>query len=212
MRESAAADEISKLLAGIALRNSKEEEEAAKRFAEREKQLWAVRPLLPSRAVADDMQDIDKAILLAEQKASDARRAVLDAEEKKKADAAAKVAAEAKAAQDRQAEAQRLAREAVEKSQREKEAAKKLEEERLKVDQAEAERSATKTEWNKWVEEQKRIKREVTEVVKSGGKAKLRASMRLITRGLGQAVNSRESVIKLVRFLPRCRFAAMGPG
>ena len=54
--------------------------------------------------------------------------------------------------------------------------------------------------WNAWVEIQKRFKLNVIDVVKADRTEKtgLGAGMRLITRGVGQVVNTQASILKVV--------------
>jgi nucleoporin GLE1 len=56
------------------------------------------------------------------------------------------------------------------------------------------------TEWKRWLLKQRWMKREVIEVAKAdkAGRAELRKVMRLMTRGLGQVVNTRESILRIV--------------
>lgn len=123
----------------------------------------------------------------------------------------ARIAAAEKEALARKAEAERAAKEkadkeASDKAEREKsEAAAKAQEEAAKAEEdkrlaAQAEGSRNITEWENWVKVQKRMKVEVIEPVKANRDVRsgLRMSMRLITRGLGQVVNTKQDILRVV--------------
>ena len=115
--------------------------------------------------------------------------------------------AEAKAARDAKAEVDRRLKEKLEQ---ERLATRRREEEEAKAEAArealEAKQKTASTrgqvgaEWRRWVERQKGIKKDVIEVVKADRATKtgLSLGMRLITRGLGQVVNTREGVVRVV--------------
>lgn len=65
--------------------------------------------------------------------------------------------------------------------------------------------NATRTEWTKWVDKQKWMKKEVIDVVKADKalRGQLKVGIRLITRGLGQVVNTRESIQRVVGHSPK---------
>jgi nucleoporin GLE1 len=129
---------------------------------------------------------------------------------KKQEEEAARAAAAKKEAQTRRVEAERLAKEHVERQKREQEQKaarlKKEEEDRQRAEELEkkmSERGRVGAEWRRWTEKQKWMKKEVIEPVKADRELKtgLRMGMRLITRGLGQVVNTRESVVRVVSTL-----------
>lgn len=111
----------------------------------------------------------------------------------------------------RKAEAEKSAKEKLEKEAAEKaEADKKMaaakqqeEEAKAKEEQKKAvaaEGSRGPTEWTKWVGVQRTIKSQIIEKAKAEANLKksLRPAMRLITRGLGQVVNTQEAIIRVV--------------
>ena len=114
------------------------------------------------------------------------------------------MAAEEKAALARRAEAERMAREHIAKQQAEKQAreaeAKRQEEAKAIEVEADAKAHRTRTEWKYWIDKQKWMKKEVIEPVKGDRALRmaLKQGMRLMTRGLGQVVNTRESVLRVV--------------
>lgn len=128
----------------------------------------------------------------------------LDAE-RLAAEKVAKEAAEAKAAA-----AAAAKKEAEEKQAAAIEAARLQAEEQAAAATREAEEKAqreqgqTGDQWNKWVGVQKWMKSKVIEPVKADGETKrgLRGLMRGVTRGLGQVVNTRESILRVVS--PSC--------
>ncbi len=108
---------------------------------------------------------------------------------------------EAERALKAKSEKDRADREALAAAERAKALAE--EEEAAKLKEAES-GTLTRTEWGRWVERQKWMKKEVIEVVKADKtlRAGLKVGMRLITRGLGQVVNTKESVMRVVSDLP----------
>ena len=85
------------------------------------------------------------------------------------------------------------------KEERDRQAAEKKakEEERAKAADT---RGRTSSEWRKWVEKQRWMKKEVIEVIKADKATRtgLRTSMRLITRNMGQVTNSKETILRVV--------------
>ncbi|KAL1407320.1 Nuclear pore complex nucleoporin component [Vanrija albida] len=189
------AQELGRMLEGLSVRQKQEEDDMAKRFAERTAQLW---------------EAVDAAVKAAERRQAEEQAAAAEAARKQKEDEAARVAAAEKAAQERKAEQERqakeaAAREAAEKAEREKQAAEsaaanaaaKAKEDKQRAAAAEQNRGAT--EWSRWVEVQKKMKREVIEVVKADKNLlkELRPGMRLMTRSLGQVVNTKETIVRV---------------
>ena len=134
---------------------------------------------LAAQAAIRRKQQEDAAKAAAAQKLTEAKRVEEERKAKEEADKA-RAAAEAEAATGRKVAAEK---------------AKKEEQER-----AAASKGQAGGEWRKWVDIQRKMKADVIEVVKSdrATKANLRSGMRLITRGLGQVVNTREAVIRVV--------------
>lgn len=89
-----------------------------------------------------------------------------------------------------------------------KEKAAKEEEERKAAEAKEAQTKAAEQaagtravdEWKKWVNIQRTMEEKVINVVKGDRamKSSLRQNMRLITRGVGQVINSQESIVRVV--------------
>ncbi|WWD21609.1 hypothetical protein CI109_106095 [Kwoniella shandongensis] len=189
------AEEMRRLLEGMAIKQNKEEEETARKFAEREKKLWA---------------DIDAAIKEVEKKQAELAAAAQAAARKQKEEEAARIAAAEKQAVAQKAEAERKTKEQAEKERLAREA-KEAEDRRVAAEKEEqearskaaAEKGKAGGEWRKWVEKQKWMKSEVIEPVKADGEVKrgLRQGMRLITRGLGQVVNTQESIVRVTNDL-----------
>ena len=184
------------MLKTMAIHQTRAAEDIAAQFVEREKRLWA---------------DIDAAIQEAERKEKE--RAAAEEAERKKAEEeeAARVARAEQEAKARREEAERLAKENAEKEvkRQEDEAKARAEEERQarEADQRAAEeerrskaKGQTADEWREWVDKQRWMKSEVIEPVKAdrATRTTLRTGMRLITRGLGQVVNTKESVLRVV--------------
>lgn len=94
-------------------------------------------------------------------------------------------------------EKEKAARQAKEEASRREEQARLDMEERKKAADS---RGQTAAEWRKWTDRQKWIKGNIVEVVKADRevKAGLRMGMRLMTRGLGQVVNTKESIVRVV--------------
>lgn len=112
---------------------------------------------------------------------------------------------------ERKAEQERLAKEATEreaaaKAEREKQeadeaarsAAVKAQEDKQRA--AAAEQNRGSAEWSRWVDVQKKMKRDVIEVVKADKNLikELRPGMRLMTRSLGQVINTKETIVRVV--------------
>ena len=137
---------------------------------------------------------------------------------KKQEEEAARTAAAEKEASARRAEAEKLAREHAERermakekaadeakrSAEEKEAAAEANEKAAEQEKKAAEKGKVGSEWRSWVEKQRWMKKEVIEPVKSDRalRTSLRQGMRLITRGLGQVVNTKESIVRVVSDIP----------
>ncbi|KAK8847518.1 hypothetical protein IAR55_005376 [Kwoniella newhampshirensis] len=189
------AEEMRRLLEGMAIKQNKEEEETAKRFAEREKKLWA---------------DIDAAIKEVERKQAELAAAAQAAARKQREEEAARIAAAEEQALAQKAEADRKAKEQAEKENLAREA-KEADEKRLTAEKEEqeaklkeaAEKGKAGSEWTHWVERQRWMKAQVIEPVKADADLKkgLRPGMRLITRGLGQVINTQESIVRVTNDL-----------
>ncbi|WOO78638.1 Nucleoporin GLE1 [Vanrija pseudolonga] len=189
------AQELGRMLEGLTVRQKQEEDEMAKRFAQRTAQLW---------------EAVDAAVKEAERRQAEEQVAAAEAARKQKEEEAARVAAAEKAAQDRKAEQERQAKEAAEgeaaaKAERDKQeadqaahtAAVKAQEDKQRA--AAAEQNRGSTEWSRWVEVQKKMKRDVIEVVKADKNLikELRPGMRLMTRSLGQVINTKETIVRV---------------
>lgn len=133
------------------------------------------------------------------------------AAQRAKEEEAARIAAEEKAALARKAEAEKAAKEKAEKEAAEAAAKEKAEKEEQERQAAQAKEEQTKAaeqaagtravdEWRKWVDVQKTMKDQVINLVKGNREMKtsLRQGMRLITRGIGQVINTQESVVRVV--------------
>jgi nucleoporin GLE1 len=137
---------------------------------------------------------------------------VLEAERRNKAEEDAKIAAREKAVLAAKAEAERRVQEAAAQSRAKKDAEEAEQRRVAEAKQAEDanaaaklraadEKEQTAAEWRIRVEVQKRMKGEVIEPFKQGvveGKAEIRKAMRLVTRGLGQVVNTKSSIVRVV--------------
>ena len=147
----------------------------------------------------------------AERKKAEEQAAAAAEARKKKEEEEARIAAAEKEAIARKAEQERLAKEKAEKEAKEKAEKEKAEEEaraKAEADKAEADKKAaaaaegnrSATEWAKWVQVQKRMKSEVIEVVKANREIRsgLRQALRLVTRSLGQVINTRETIVRVV--------------
>lgn len=144
---------------------------------------------------------------MVEKKEAEVRAAAQAAVRRKQEEDAAWTTAAEKEAAARRAEAERLAKEQMAEEARAREAQTAAEqragaerEEMEERNKATASRGLAGGEWRTWVEKQKKFKTEVIEVVKADRAMKtgLRTVMRLITRGLGQVVNTREGVMRVV--------------
>ncbi|GFZ47862.1 hypothetical protein JCM24511_05609 [Saitozyma sp. JCM 24511] len=196
MKATREEEEMRRMIEAMDIRRHREDEERAQQFAEREKRLW---------------ENIDAAIREAERKEADANAAVLEAERRKKAEENAKIAAREKAVLAAKAEAERRVQEAAAQSRAKKdaeEAEQRRAAEAKRAEDANAaaklraadEKEQTAAEWRTRVEVQKRMKEEVIEPFKQGsveGKAEIRKAMRLMTRGLGQVVNTKSSIVRV---------------
>jgi len=157
------------------------------------------------------MQDIDAAIAEVERKEAAVRQ--------KEVDLVARAAQDAKNAREAKAlvaEQELLAKRASDiqtaQNLEEKETAQKLAKQRadreiaeLKARQIQQEEEALAKSglaemWRLWTAKQKSMKEKVIDVVKGDRqiRAGLRVSMRLITRGVGQVVNTREGILRVV--------------
>lgn len=138
---------------------------------------------------------------------------MLEAERRKKAEEDAKIAAREKAVLAAvKAEAERRVQEAAAQSRAKKDAEEAEQRRAAEAKQAEDadaaaklraadEKEQTAAEWRARVEVQKRMKEAVIEPFKQGaveGKAEIRKAMRLMTRGLGQVVNTKSSIVRVV--------------
>lgn len=206
-------EEMRRLLEGMAIRQTREEEAAARRFEDRERQLWAVGVLSIKLDVADGSQDIDSAIKAVEGREAEKRAAAEAATKRKQEEDAVRAASAQREASARKAEAERIAWERTRAEEDAKRARAEAERKRAAEEEEKAEREKAKaskgkvgTEWKGWAETQRKIKTEVIEVVKADRAIRtgLRTSMRLITRGLGQVVNTKEGVLRVVRMLLSC--------
>lgn len=157
--------------------------------------------------ISTDTQDVDAAIKEAERQLAEQQAAAAAEERRRKEEEAARIAAEEQAALARKAEAEKAAKEkadAAAKEQAEQEAAeaarKKAERESQERAAAQAASSRAVEDWRKWVGAQRTMKEKVINVVKADRamKSELRQKMRLITRGVGQVVNTRESILRVV--------------
>ena len=140
-----------------------------------------------------------QALLKKKQEQEDASRAAA-AEEKAasaRAAAAEKVHEEQAQALKVKAEEERVARETRDAEERK---AVQIKEETDKKAAATHATGGLNDEWTGWVDTQTRLKKEVIEVVKADQTVKtgLRSRMRLITRGLGQVINTKDSILRVV--------------
>jgi len=187
---------MTRLLEAMAIKQHKDEEELSRKFAEREKRLWA---------------DIDAAIQEVERQEAERIATEEAAAQKKRADESAKAQRTEQEAKAKREEAERAERERVEKERRAKEEGdraleaetRRRDEEAARAQEANKARRAkgqTETEWKTWTEKQMWMKTEVIATVKADRQTMmaLKAGMRLITRGLGQLVNTKETIIRVV--------------
>jgi len=187
---------MTRLLEAMAIKQNQDEEEVSRKFAAREKQLWA---------------DIDAAIKEVERQEAARIAAEQEAEKRKREEEAAKAQRAEEDAKSKREEAERKERERSENERRTREEGARAQEEetRRKAEETareeEAERSRraksqTETEWKAWTDKQAWLKSEVIATIKGDRQTKmaLKAGMRLITRGLGQVVNTKETIIRVV--------------
>jgi len=187
---------MTRLLESMAIRQQQDEEELSKKFAEREKQLWA---------------DIDAAIKEVEKQESERIAAEQEAERRKREEETARVQKAEREAKVKREEAERVERERKENEVRSREEAARAQEEEARrgaeeaaraeeADKARRAKGRTETEWKTWADKQAWMKTEVIATVKADRQTKmaLKAGMRLITRGLGQVVNTKETIIRVV--------------
>ncbi|WVO23899.1 uncharacterized protein IAS62_005257 [Cryptococcus decagattii] len=176
------AEEMRQLLEGLALRHDKQEEELRKAFKEREESLW---------------KDIDEVIRSVEKReaeaAAKAARAAQAEAKKRQEEEDARIAERDRVAREQKAEIELRAKELALKEQQAK-AVKEAEERRLKEEKRAKEekekaskriidkRGEAGAMWSAYAEKQS--------YMKSEGK-------RMIIRWLGQALNTRESVVKI---------------
>lgn len=208
-KRSREADELQRMMEGLALRQTQEEQDTSKRFQEREQKLWAVS--LASKSAQLTQQDVDAAIKEAEKQLAEKLAAAAAEARRFKEEEAARIAAAEKAALARKAEAEKAAKEKAEKEAADaaaKEKAAKDEQERQAAEAKDAQTKAAEQaagtravdEWRKWVGIQNTMKEHVINAVKADRamKSSLRQGMRLITRGVGQVINTQESVVRVV--------------
>ncbi|ODO08617.1 hypothetical protein L198_00349 [Cryptococcus wingfieldii CBS 7118] len=189
------AEEMSQMLEGLVIRHRKEEEELQRTFKEREKALW---------------EDIDGVIKAAEKQYAEAEaRAAADAQavaKKEKEEQDAKIAAAERLALAQKAEVERRAKELALKEQQARSAKEAEERQRQEAEekaQLESRRRDKKGEagamWRQYVEKQQWMKSEVIEAVKADKPTMtaLNKSKRMMTRWLGQTLNTKESVTKI---------------
>ncbi|WVQ75897.1 hypothetical protein IAR50_005532 [Cryptococcus sp. DSM 104548] len=189
------AEEMSKMLEGLVIRHQKEEEELQRTFKEREKALW---------------EDIDGVIKAAEKQYAEAEaRAAADAQavaKKEKEEQDAKIAAAERLALAQKAEVERRVKEVALKEQQARAAKEAEERQRQEAEekaQAESRRRDKKGEagamWRQYVEKQQWMKSEVIEAVKADKPTMtaLNKGKRMMTRWLGQTLNTKESVTKI---------------
>ncbi|ORX33992.1 GLE1-like protein-domain-containing protein [Kockovaella imperatae] len=187
-RQARNEEQMDRMMQGIALVDKEGKDETQRRFQERQKRLW---------------DDINNAIREVERREAEVAAAAAAASRKRQEEEAARVAAEEKAALARRHEAERLAKEHLAKQQAEKEAKaaeqKRLDEEKAAKEEARAKSHKSLSDWKFWVEKQQWMKKEVIEPVKGDKnlRTSLRQGMRLMTRGLGQVVNTQEGVVRV---------------
>jgi nucleoporin GLE1 len=201
-RQAQEEEDMTRLLESMAIKQHRDEEELARKFAEREKQLWS---------------DIDAAIKEVERQEEARRAEEQDRARREREEAAAKAQRAEKEAQSKREEKERdeYERAETERRTREKEARAQEEETRRKAEETakaeEAERNRqakgkTETEWKAWTQKQAWMKSEVIATIKADRQTKmaLKAGMRLITRGLGQVVNTKDTIIRVVSTFKSC--------
>ena len=198
-RASQAQDDadMARMLQALAIQQSRVEEETRQLFAEREKKLWA---------------EIEAAIAEVERAEAERLKATREEKRRKEELEAAKARRAEEEAKRIREEAERRAREDAENAQRSAAERERLDREQREREASEAqaaeeaqrrsaEQNRTEMEWKKWVEKQQWMKREVISVIKGDRQIRmaLKGGMRLITRGLGQIVNTKETIIRVVR-------------
>lgn len=156
------------------------------------------------------MKDVEAAIKQAERAESEKRAAEIASARRKKEEEEARTAAAEKEAISRRAQAEEMAKNQMAKQKADAQAKEaKAEEDRQaaerKVQEEEKAKAAdtrgrTSSEWRKWVEKQRGMKKEVIDVIKADKATRtgLRTSMRLITRNMGQVTNSKETILRVV--------------
>lgn len=188
-----------RLLQAMAIKQSREDEEVARQFAEREKKLWA---------------DIDAAIKEVERQEAQLRQAAqettrrLQAEEAERAAKAEQEARQRKADEDKRAKAKadederRKEEDERQRAQRVRDDQEKASAEQRKVEEARKadEKNKMANEWGDWVEKQRWMKREVIEPMKQDRATlmPMKKIMRLIGRSVGQVVNTKEGILRVV--------------
>ncbi|WWC68076.1 uncharacterized protein I206_101995 [Kwoniella pini CBS 10737] len=193
------ANELHKMLEGMTMKNEQEQKELERKFKEREQKLWS---------------DIESAIKDVERREAENAAKIVAAAQQLKAEEAAEEAAADKVAQqaadEKKAQVEHWEREKAEKDRKiaqqaeeavRREAAKRAEEDATA--KAEQDKDQSGSEWKKWVDKQKWMKEHVINPVKADRPTKtaLRGGMRLMTRGLGQVVNTKEGIIRVTNDL-----------
>ena len=192
-------EDMRRLLQAMAIKQSREDEEVARQFAEREKKLWA---------------DIDAAIKEVERQEAQLRQAAqettrrLQAEEAERAAKAEQEARQRKADEDKRAKAKadederRKEEDERQRAQRVRDDQEKASAEQRKVEEARKadEKNKMANEWGDWVEKQRWMKREVIEPMKQDRATlmPMKKIMRLIGRSVGQVVNTKEGILRVV--------------
>ncbi len=192
-------EDMRKLLEAMAIKQTKEEADVAKQFAEREKKLWA---------------DIDAALKEVERQEAQLRQAAQETARRLQAEEAERAAKAEQQAKERKAEEEKRVRTQAEEEKKRKEDEAQKEVQRAKdaqnaataqQEKEQAERKSKEktrliTEWSDWVEKQKWMKREVIEPMKRDTETlrPMKKIMRLIGRSVGQLVNSQEGIIRVV--------------
>lgn len=184
--------EVMALLDAMKIQQNQEEEEIARRFAEREKKLWG---------------EIDAAIREVERKEKELRdnaEAAAKRSKEEEAHRAARAEAEARVKKAEEEKRKQEVEIAARKRKEQEEAAQKAREEEAKMKEAQGkqaqERNKTLQEWSSWVEKQKWVKENVINPAKADRTtlSGLKKTMRLMGRGLGQLVNTQETIVRVV--------------
>ena len=195
-------EDMRKLLEAMAIKQSRDEADLARQFAEREKRLWA---------------DIDAALKEVERQEVRLRQAAQETARKIQAEEAERVAKAEQAAKQRKAEEEKRAKDKVEDEQKRKEAEERQRAQEAKDAQDKAsiqqkleqeekrnkDKTKLVTEWSDWVEKQKWMKNQVIEPMKKDAETlrPMKKVMRLIGRSMGQLVNSKEGIVRVVSYL-----------